>query len=209
MANQKIARDEARQGLALPNPALRRLQEAGIFVRSAVSLEHQHLAHRYVIRGVESGGAVEALGHYVTFCGATGEPLVWLHPLDAIGVDGVHAVVVAPTLVRVEMFRRGHTYDLLITRHAPAEAVNGKRPVLESVVLFRAREGHLASDLLGKDRDQRNCSAPSFFTRSGEPLAIPAEFDEVVKAATKAVNCVSCVHAHYLRAPENGSNSGV
>jgi hypothetical protein len=86
----------AHRGLVLPRPALRRLAEAGIFAQPSVSLEYQHLAKRYVVRGVESGGAVESLGRYVTFCGNQGEPLTWLHPLDGIGVNGVHALVIAP-----------------------------------------------------------------------------------------------------------------
>ena len=34
---------------------------------------------------------------------------------EAIGVNGLHAVVVAPVLVRVEILRKGTTYELLIT----------------------------------------------------------------------------------------------
>jgi hypothetical protein len=82
--------------LVLPGRALRRLAEVGIFAQSFVSLEYQQFAKRYVVRGVESGGAIEDLGRYVTFCGDLGEPLAWLHPLDGIGVNGVHALVIAP-----------------------------------------------------------------------------------------------------------------
>src|SRR5437867_12913175 len=125
MAGGKGSRDEARQGLTLPGRALRRLAEVGIFAKQAVSLEHQSLAHRYVVRGTESGGAVEGIGHYATFCGDSGERLAWLHPLDAVGVNGVHALVIAPSFVRVEMFRRGHTYDLLITRQELVKTGSG------------------------------------------------------------------------------------
>ena len=118
----------ANQGLTLPFRALRRLREAGIFARAGVSLEYQQLATRYVVRGVESGGAIDNLGHYVTLYGEDGTPLTWLHPLDGIGVNGVHALVVAPVLVRVEMFRRGQTYDVLIARFAPGPRTNGRRP---------------------------------------------------------------------------------
>ena len=65
----------AHRGLVLPRRALRRLAEAGIFAQASVSLEYQQLAKRYVVRGVESGGAVEGLGRYVTFCGDQGEPI--------------------------------------------------------------------------------------------------------------------------------------
>ena len=65
----------ARRGIALARRVLRRLDEVGIFAQPSVSLEHQHLAGRYVVRGIESGGAVKEIGRYVTFCGPDGEPL--------------------------------------------------------------------------------------------------------------------------------------
>ena len=202
MAHEHRSREEARRGLILPRSALRKLAEVGIFAKAAVSLEHQHLAHRYVIRGIESGGAVEGIGHYVTFCGDSGVPLPWLHPLDSIGVNGVHAVVIAPILVRVEMFRRGHTYDLLITRHASGPVENGKRPPLESNVLLRAHDGYLALDLVKEHKNQRGSVMPAFHSRGGEPLSVPPKFGEGIKAIVNAVNCVPCSHSHYLRAPE-------
>ena len=67
-------------GLQLSRQALRVLKERGIFVQSAVSLEHQHLAKRYVVRGLESGGAVGNLGRYVTFAQPDGWPIECLHP---------------------------------------------------------------------------------------------------------------------------------
>jgi hypothetical protein len=202
MAQENRLDEEARRGLVLPRSAVRRLAEVGIFAKATVSLEHQHLAHRYVIRGIESGGAVEAIGHYVTFCDEIGEPLPWLHPLDSIGVNGVHAVVIAPSLVRVEMFRCGHTYDLLISRHAPGGIQNGRRPVLSSQVLFRAHDGYLGLDLLKEHKSQRGSVMPTFHSRGGEPLAIPTKFEAAVKAATCGCVCVGCAHSHYLRASE-------
>src|SRR2546422_10430495 len=193
------SRDEARQGLTLPGRALRRLAEVGIFAKPAVSLEHQHLAHRYVVRGTESGGAVEGIGHYVTFCGESGERLAWLHPLDAVGVNGVHAVVIAPSFVRVEMFRHGHTYDLLITRHAPGVRENGKRPPLESKVLFRALEGYLALHLTKEHKDLRGSVIPTFYSRAGEAITVPVQFEAVLKAVVSGANCIACLHSHYLR----------
>src|SRR2546426_2412091 len=197
MAGVKGSRDEARQGLTLPGRALRKLTEVGIFAQPAVSLEHQNLAHRYVVRGTESGGAVEGIGHYVTFCGESGERLAWLHPLDSVGVNGVHALIVAPSFVRVEIFRRGHTYDLLITRHAPGVADHGKRPPLESRVLFRALEGHLALDLATEHKDRRGSVMPTFYSRAGEGIALPAQFEAVLKAVASGANCIACVHSHY------------
>ena len=40
-------------GLRLSREALRVLKERGIFAHSRVSIEHQHLAKRYVVRGLE------------------------------------------------------------------------------------------------------------------------------------------------------------
>lgn len=199
---------EAQKGLLLPRRALRRLAEAGIFAQPSVSLEYQQLAGRYVMRGVESGGAVEAFGRYVTFCGEQGEPMGWLHPLDAIGVNGVHALVVAPVLVRVEIFRRGHTYDLLISRHVPGTRANGKRPSLESTTLFRALAGYLELDLTRAKKKPDPLPIPAFFTRAGELLPIPSQFEAVIRAVTFGVNCCACVHSHYLRAPEPASSPG-
>jgi len=181
--------------------------EAGIFAQASVSLEYQQFAKRYVVRGVESGGAVEDLGRYVTFCSDKGEPLTWLHPLDGIGVNGVHALVVAPSLVRVEMFRRGQTYDVLISRIAPSSESNGKRPALQSTTIFHAEEGYLPADLAKRRGDQKEIESPRFYSRAGEPLAVPGQFESVIKAATLAVLCLGCKHSHYLRARQAPASS--
>ena len=133
----------ARRGLTLSRRVLRRLNEVGIFAQPHVSLEHQHLARRYVVRGIESGGAVREIGRYVTFCGSAGEPLPYLHPIDAIGANGVHAVVIAPILIRIELFRTGRTCQLLITRHEPGNGEADRRPPLGNTVLFRGVNGFL------------------------------------------------------------------
>ncbi len=202
-------KSDAHRGLVLPRRALRRLAEAGIFAQASVSLEYQQMAKRYVVRGVESGGAVEALGRYVTFCSDKGEALAWLHPLDGIGVNGVHALVVAPALVRVEMFRRGQTYDVLISRIAPAIGSNGKRPALQSTTIFHATEGYLPAELAKPRRNQKETDIPRFYSRAGEPLAVPTQFEPAVRAAAVAVCCVGCVHTHYLHAPETLNSSPI
>jgi len=194
----------ARRGLTLSRRVLRRLNEVGIFVQSQVSLEHQHLVKRYVVRGIESGGAVKDLGRYVSFCAADGEPLPYLHPIDAIGVNGVHAVVVAPVLVRIELFRAGRTCQLLITKHEPGQVENGRRPPLENRVLFRGVNGLVDLDFLRPGSDLAGRSVmPEFWSRAGEPLGIPEVFAAAVGAATKGVSCVRCSHSHYLVTPVN------
>src|ERR1700719_908589 len=107
----------ARQGVRFPAATLKHLRVAGIYCQPSVSIEHQHLARKYVLRGVESGGAVAEVGAYASFVDERGNALPWLQRVDSIGVNGVHATVVAPVLVRVQMLRIDRTYDLLITRH--------------------------------------------------------------------------------------------
>jgi len=198
----------ARRGLELGGRALRRLREVGIYARSEVSLEYQNLAQRYVIRGVESGGAIAELGRYVTFAGERGEPLAYLQPLDALGVNGVHAVVVAPVLVRVEVFRAGRTYQLLITEHQPGAAEKGRRPRLESRVLFRGADGFLDLELWKADRKRAGSVLPQFFTRAGEAIQIPEAFQSVAMAAASGACCSGCSHCHYLVEPQIPAAAG-
>ena len=192
-------------GLRLSRQALRVLKERGIFAHSPVSLEHQHLAKRYVVRGLESGGAVGDLGRYVTFTQEDGQPIEWLHPVEAIGVNGLHAVVVAPVLVRVEMLRKGRTYELLITQHRPGATDDGKRPPLETRLLFRGIHGRLNLDLSGKDKNKAGMVLPTFYSRAGEEARIPNRFRQSVCAITGAVHCNGCFHCHYVRPPQKVS----
>jgi hypothetical protein len=108
-------------GLRLSRGALRVLRERGIFAQSSVSLEHQHLAKCYVVRGLESGGAAGDVGHYVSFAREDGQPVESFCVVETVGVNGPHAVVLAPVLVRIEMLRKASTYELLITQHRPAK----------------------------------------------------------------------------------------
>jgi len=196
-------------GLRLSRQALRLLRERGIFAQSAVSLEHQHLAKRYIVRGLESGGASGDVGRYVTFAQPDGRPIEYLHPVEAIGVNGLHAVVVAPMLVRIEMLRTRRTYELLITHHRPGEPLDGKRPALETKVLFRGIHGRLELDLAGKDKNQAGAVAPTFYSLAGEEVILPKRFQEALRAVTKAVHCIGCSHCHYVRASSEPADGGL
>jgi hypothetical protein len=199
----------AHRGIALARQVLRRLDEVGIFAQPSVSLEHQHLAGRYVVRGIESGGAVKDIGRYVTFCGPEGEPLAYLHPVDAIGVNGIHAVVIAPVLVRIELFRSGRTCQLLITKHQPGNLENGRRPPLENSVLFRGVNGFLAGEPFGKEDHLPASAILRFWSRSGEEREVPPVFAAAVHGATTGATCVGCSHTHCLVAPlAVGTSSG-
>jgi hypothetical protein len=188
----------ARQGLRLPAVTLKHLRTAGIYCQPSISIEHQHLAKRYVLRGVESGGAVAELGAYSSFVDERGAALSWLQRVDSIGVNGVHAIVVAPAFVRVQMLRIERTYDLLITRHSLAVSANYRRPRLESSVVFYGRRGSLEMELWGKDAAFRGTVCPVFYSRSGEIFNLPHEFQTAAARLTAAVACTGCRHCHLL-----------
>ena len=189
----------ARQGLRFPAIILRHLRSAGIYCQPTVSIEHQHLGKRYVLRGVESGGAELELGAYASFTDERGNALAWLQRVDTVGVNGVHAIVVAPVLVRIEMLRVQRTYDVLITRHTLQTTGPGRRPRLESSIVFYGRRGTLEMELWGKDRAFCGAVFPAFYSRGGETLAVPNEFHEAVTRISAAVCCVGCRHCHLLQ----------
>src|ERR1035438_5109361 len=114
---ESAASSRALHGLALPASVLRALQKRGIYCTPGISLEHQHLAKRYVLRGVGSGGAVSDMGRACAFVSSEGDPLPWLQSLDSIAVNGRHAIFLAESLVRVEMLRTIRTCELAITLH--------------------------------------------------------------------------------------------
>jgi len=180
----------------------RRLQDAGILCQPEVSLQYQTLAKRSVLRGVESGGAVKEIGRYVTFCDDRGERIAWLQPIDSVGVNGRHAVVIALGLVSVEVFRVRNTYDVLIAKYEVSQPAEGQRGRIESRVLFRGRQGHLPLDLTGDEKRMAGQIVPEFFNRAGERVEIPPEFVGALKAAVRGAACVGCTHQHYLTAPK-------
>jgi hypothetical protein len=184
-------------GLRLSPTVTNRQRKVGIYARPQLSLEHQGIAKRYVVRGIESGGAVEELGYYVAFAGENGEPLAWLQTLDSLAVNGLHAVVLAPVLTRIEMLRIGRNYELSITRHRPVSAEAGRRPKLKADEVFAGVHGYLALEIWSKDKELRGFVKPQFFTRSGEDIALPPEFEAAITAATHGATCVGCSHPHY------------
>jgi hypothetical protein len=190
---------ESHAGLRLPPDVVQLLGTTRIQCNPGISIVHQHLAGRYVLRGQESGGAVHGIGAYCSYVDEVGKPLSWLQPVDTVGVNGPHALVIAPSLVRVQMVRVEHTYELLMTRHSLKAAPDRSKPALESFTLFRGRRGTLALDLWDKDSSYKGRICPVFYSYSGEPLTIPSEFAHAVVAVTEAVCCVGCRHSHLLQ----------
>lgn len=187
--------------LPLPRAVLRRRERAGIYCQPAVSLEFQKQNKRYVVRGVESGGATREIGHYVAFCDPAGEPLAWLQPVQSLTANGPHAVVIASALVSIEVFRAQQTYEMLIARHEPRGGEDGRRPRLASQVLFRGTQGYLSLELWGKDREAAGRITPEFFNRSGERKELPLRFVEAVKAVVKGATTIDCREAVLAAAP--------
>jgi hypothetical protein len=197
--NGQAAEVLARQGMRLPQIVLKRLRDAGIYCQPTISIEHQNLAKRYVLRAVESGGAIVDLGAYSSFVGVHGETLAWLQRVDSIGVNGVHAIALAPALVRLEMLRIERTYDLLITRHSLASSAGSPRPRLDSSILFYGRRGSLEMELWGRDAVFCGTVCPVFYNRAGERANLPTIFQDAVTRITTAVCCLGCRHSHVLK----------
>ena len=192
-------------GLALPASVLRAIQKRGIYCTPGVSLEHQHLAKRYVLRGVESGGAVSDMGRACAFVSPDGDPLPWLQSLDTIAVNGRHAIFLAESLVRVEMLRTVRTCELAITLHTSFHAPGSIRPEVASTLLFRGRDGVLPVDLWKDEhRALRGKLTPVFYNRAGEVLHLPQRFEEAIRNVTAAACCVGCRHSHVGTPPVAG-----
>ena len=187
----------ARYGLSLPRQTLRALEKRGIYCQPSVSIEHQHLARRYVLRGVESGGAVADMGRYCAYLDASGTPPPWLQQIDSISGNGRHAIVIAPELVRIEMLRIGHTYELAITRLWLNPVEGHTRPAIVTAPLFRGHQGTLAVELWNaENKSLRGTVVPLFYTAAGEVLDLPNRFEEAIRKITGAVACLGCKHTH-------------
>jgi hypothetical protein len=176
---------------------LRALEKRGIYCHAGVSIEHQHLAKRYVLRGTESGGAVADMGRYSAYLNPDGKPTQWLQPLDSISGNGRHAIVIASEFLRIDMLRIGRTYELAISRHALSSPAATGRPTILSTLLFHGHQGTLAIELWREEQKRlRGSVAPVFYTAGGEtrkPLEI---FAEAVRRVTGALCCLGCKHVH-------------
>jgi len=176
---------------------LKALQKRGIYCTPGVSVEHQHLASRYVLRGVESGGAVSDMGRVCAFVAEDGSPLPWLQSIRSIAVNGRHAILLAERMVRIEMLRSERTLELAITLHMLSGVSDRDRPQIVSKTLFRGRDGILSVDLWKEEnRGLRGELAPVFYSRGGEVLPHPPPFEEAIRKTTAAVCCVGCKHTH-------------
>jgi hypothetical protein len=184
-------------GLVLPASVLKSLQKRGIYCTPGISLEHQHLAKRYVLRAVESGGAVSDMGRACAFVAENGTPLPWLQSLNSIAVNGRHAIFLAESMVRLEILRSVRNCELASTLHTMSQVPGRKRPEIASKLLFRGRDGILPFDAGSKERrGLQGKVTPIFYDRAGEVLSLPQRFEEAIGKITAAVCCVGCKHTH-------------
>ncbi len=187
----------AHHGLSLPAGVLKALHKRGIYCVPGVSVEHQNLGKCYVLRGVESGGAVADMGRVCAFVAPDGLPLRWLQSLRSLAVNGRHAIFLAESLVRLEMLRSLESYELVISSHSLSTVAAGKRPEVVSKLLFHGRDGLLPCELSKeKHRELRGEVAPTFYDRAGEVMHLPCRFEDAVRNLTRAVCCIGCKHTH-------------
>ena len=189
----KLTQEEvvALRGIRLPAVARKQLQAAGIYCEPAISIEHQRISKQYVLRGTESGGCAADIGEYCAYVAVDGTSLPWLQRAQSVGVNGVHAIVVAPAFARLQMFHTQGVCELLITRHE-LEGKNNRPPLLSNRILFHARNG------VWNPNAQH---LPQFMTRAGEPLPLPERFCEAILRTSSGLGCSPCRHVHVLVEP--------
>ena len=189
--------------LVLPKPFMAKLDSLGIYCQTWVTAERQDRAKRWVLRGVESGGSAKEFGRYISFFAGDGSRVEWLQKADRIGANGVHAIVIGEVLIGIEMARIDETYQLVIAKHRLGKPkAEGKRPPVESAVIFRGVDGQLSEKL------RKQGLAPAFLTRSGEVKAVPSEFLEAAKLVAAGASCANCRHVHGLMGAHNATEEG-
>ena len=186
----------ALRGLRLPRVALKKLQRVGIYCQPAVSIEFQKETQRYLIRGVESGGAVAQVGAYCGFLDCSAAPSSLLQPVCAVGVNGVHVAMLSPAFVRAQMFRAGTSYELLLSHHTLVSVEGKGRPILRNSILFHGRHGTLGMELWRESRELRGLVAPVFYSSSGEQMPVPDRFHNAILRLTAGTCCLGCRHSH-------------
>lgn len=195
----------ALRGLRLPTVALKGLQRAGIYCQPAISIEYQEASQGYLIRGVESGGAITQIGAYCASVDDAGSPLAHYQPVQTLAVNGLHGVFLSPSLVRVQMFRSVATCELLITRHNLASIEGRGRPKLQNSILFHGRHGTFDRESRGGHLNLGEAVAPVFYNRRGENTPLPDQFHEAALKVIEGACCVGCRHSHVQDPSSSGA----
>jgi hypothetical protein len=175
------------------------LRDAGIRAQPNLAIDFSKTHRRYVLCADECGGAAPTIGHYVGFIALRDDPTFFINP--TVGpANTSHARVAASTLISVEMFREEKTYQLCAHLHwlVRTKRKDG-RPSHRQHRLFFGNSGVLNNELWLEDKtNQVGAYTPTFYSRAGDPLIIPAPLVEVVGAITDAVCCVNCRKSHIL-----------
>jgi hypothetical protein len=188
--------------LRLDKETLARLKKDRVYCDTRVRQEFQEKNQKYVVRGIDSGGATPDIGHYITYCNVDGSPLNMLHPVETFNSNGLHAVVVAPDFIKVEMLRIGKTYNLMISHSRNAHRTRNRKRWLLHYPIFLGLQGYLGKDLVGKDANVRGQVKPEFYTHAGEVQEIPEQYHSVVRAVTAAVNTINLNNSVYALPPK-------
>jgi hypothetical protein len=151
---------------------------------------------------------VADMGRFCAYLSADGLPLPWLQTIDSLAVNGRHAIILAESLVRVEMLRMIRTCELSISLHVLSLQPGRTRPEITSKSMFRGHDGFLPLELWREEhRTLRGQLAPVFYTRSGEPMELPRRFEEAIRKITSAVCCIGCKHTHVGVPPQTNEVS--
>ena len=189
-----------RRGLTLPEPTLTRLRTVGIWCEANLTVQRRE--QDWLIRGQESGGAVNDIGRYVGFSKEDGSALSWLQPVKNFMPNGLHAILLAKgPIVRLDMYRFETAYDLLITSHALVTEEGKPKPKLETKLIFFHRFGVLERELWGKDKMFRGAVAPQFFMSNGSEARVTHLYQQAIFKMTEAVTRTKCKHQHLLEPP--------
>jgi hypothetical protein len=145
------------------------------------------------------------IGAYCGYVDDAGSPLSQYQPIQTVAVNGLHAVVLSPSSVRVQMFRSVSTCELLITRHS-LDSIEGRgRPKLQNSILFHGRHGTFDTESRGGHLNLQEVVTPVFYNRSGENTPLPGQFHEAVLKVIEGACCVGCRHSHVLNLSSSGA----
>ena len=103
------------------------------------------------------------------------------------------------------MLRVIRTCELAITLHTLSVPSGRTRSEVSSKILFRGSDGTLPVDLWQEEhKPLLGQLTPIFYSRAGEVVALPEQFEAAIRKMTAAVCCIGCRHTH-VAVPSGGS----
>jgi hypothetical protein len=190
-------------GVSLPENVLTQLSALGIYAQPALKKMRQPRRDRIVLIGEESGGAALVrnenmpmdVGRYITFADESGRPLPRIKLTESLCGSGRHASVLAPLLVRIEIYRVKQICQLLVTRH---EVEQSKPYRVRNSIVFRGLDGTVDLERLRAGRTSHSSVLPKFLSEAlDSELEIPLTLRAAIAAATVGSVCVRCSHSHF------------